>query len=86
MIKISNKKTDQSGYDEEYKDNASNLSNITSISKYIDAYQSSNIGSYHKSRNTKGYVRGEVIKRLIANANKRNIPFKDMIVLDAGSG
>lgn len=86
MVKIANKKTDQAGYDKEYEGNVSKFSGITSASEYVDAYQQSNIGPYYKTGNTKGYVRGEAIKRMIASADGRDIPRNEMLVLDAGSG
>ncbi len=86
MVEISNKKTDRAGYDEEYKGNVSEFTHLTSISEYIKAYQSSNIGPYYKSKNTKGYVRGEAINRLISLADSRNILREDVLILDAGSG
>ncbi len=86
MVNISNKKTDRTGYDEEYKGNISEFSCLTSIPEYIEAYQSSSIGPYYKSKNTKGYVRGEAINRLILFADSKNILRKDILILDAGSG
>ena len=86
MVEISNKKTDRASYDKEYKGSVSYLSKITSVPEYIDAYQSSKTGPYCKSGNTKGYVRGETIKRMISNADSRDIPRNDMLILDAGSG
>ena len=86
MVDIPNKKTDRAGYDEEYKNNVSKLSRATSIPEYIEYYQSSNVGPYYKTKNTKGYVRGEAINRLISNADNSGIPRKNICILDAGSG
>ncbi len=86
MANVTNKKTDRASYDKVYAGSTSNLSRVENISEYIDAYQSSNIGPYYKTGNTKGFVRGESIKYLIASAESRDIPRNDICVLDAGSG
>ncbi len=86
MVNVSNKKTDRVGYDEEYQGNFSDLCNIKSIPEYVDAYQSSNIDPYYKSKNTKGYVRGEAINNLISNADRQGYPHDKILILDAGSG
>lgn len=86
MIKIDNERTDREGYNEEYKGNVSKLSNINNSQEYIEIYRLSKIGPYYKSGNTKGYVRGESIKRIILDVKSRSINPSDVVVLDAGSG
>ena len=80
------KKTDRTGYDDLYKENLSDLSEITDCDRYIHTYMQTRIGPYFRSGNTKGYVRGEALNRLIADADQLGIPREEINVLDAGSG
>lgn len=86
MGSVSADKTDRAGYDDQYKDNVSGLNGISDRDTYIATYDAKRIGPYYTSGVTKGYVRGEAVKRLIADADRRRVPRSDIVVLDAGSG
>lgn len=85
-MSIKVEKTDRAGYDDLYKENLSNLSKITDCEMYKRTYEQARIGPYFSSGNTKGYVRGEAINRLITAADQLEIPRQEITVLDAGSG
>ena len=79
-------KTDRAGYDDHYKENLSDLCAISGSDEYIRVYETNRIGPYYKSGNTKGYVRGEALRRLISDADKLGISRNQVNILDAGSG
>lgn len=86
MIQMSNKKTDKAGYDEEYKNNYSNLIRATSPDEYMSDYENVCISPYCKGGNTKGYVRGEAIRRLLDTVKSQGGKNENITVLDAGFG
>ena len=79
-------KTDRVGYDELYKENLSSLSVLSGCEEYIQVYERTRVGPYYQSGNTKGFVRGEAIRKLIADADNLGISRQEVNVLDAGSG
>lgn len=83
---INAEKTDQEGYNVHYKDNLSSLASFENASDYRIAYESTRIGPFYKSGNTKGYVRGQALKFLLDAARESGTPFDEITVLDAGSG
>jgi len=85
-MRIKVEKTDRAGYDAHYKENLSSLCEITNPDEYVRTYVQTRLGPYFESGNTKGYVRGAAIDRLICAADQFDIPRDDIYVLDAGSG
>ena len=79
-------KTDRTGYNDHYKDNLSDLIKINSKEEYINAYGNTRIGPYYCSGNTKGFVRGEAIKRLLNLIESRGQKNEELTILDAGFG
>lgn len=79
-------KSDRAGYDDLYKENISSLSEVANCKEYISKFKQTRIGPYSVSGNTKGYVRGQSLKRLMEAAEELNIPKEEIVVLDAGSG
>ena len=79
-------RTDRAGYNDHYKENLSDLCDISSPEDYIRIYRETRIGPYYKSGNTKGYVRGLALNKLIADADRLVRPREDIEILDAGSG
>ena len=85
-MSIKAEKTDRTGYDDHYKENLSSLCVLSGRDEFINAYESTRIGPYYKSGNTKGYVRGEALRWLITDADRLGIPRCEINILDAGSG
>lgn len=85
-MRVTVEKTDRTGYDDHYKENLSDLGEITEANQYIRAYEQKRIGPYSESGNTKGYVRWAALDRLITAADQLDIPREQIHVLDAGSG
>ena len=85
-MKLTAEKTDRAGYDDLYKENLSDLCAVSGCNDYIKAYESTRIGPYYKSGNTKGYVRGEALRRMVSDADRLGIQRAEINVLDAGSG
>lgn len=83
---INAEKTDKEGYNDLYKDNLSGLDNIRTCDDYIREYESTRIGPYYKSGNTKGYVRGLAISQLFDDIKSKKQHFDDITILDAGFG
>jgi len=79
-------KTDRAGYDDHYKDNLSGLDGSRTRDEYIKAYGSTRIGPYYHSGNTKGYVRGEAIRRLLDAIESSGQKEEELTILDAGFG
>ena len=85
-MRVNVEKTDRDGYDDLYKENISDLIEVDDSEQYIRIYRKTRIGPYYRSGNTKGYVRGEALNRLIADADELGVPREEINVLDAGSG
>lgn len=86
MVSVSADKTDRAGYDEHYKGNPSALNALTDCESYIREYESTRIAPFYAGGHTKGYVRGEAIRRLRSAADQLGARRSDIHVLDAGSG
>lgn len=79
-------KTDKTGYDEYYKGNLSSLLTTESPEEFIAAYEGRRIAPFWSGGETKGYVRGEAVRNLIADAYDSGRPFSEIVILDAGFG
>lgn len=86
MIQVNNEKTDRAGYNDYYNENLSDLAKLDDCDNYIKQYESTRIGPFFKSGHSKGYVRGEAVRRLLAHADQSGQPRSDITILDAGSG
>ena len=86
MASVSAEKTDRVGYDKHYKGNPSELNTLAGREAYIQQYELTRIAPFYAGGHTKGYVRGEAIRRLVTAADRLGLDRSDICVLDAGSG
>jgi SAM-dependent methyltransferase len=81
------KKTDKKGYDEFYKDQASHLiRECYNLSDYIKIFNKSRLCPFYDGGNTKGYVRGLAVRKLMESTASIGIPRNRITILDAGCG
>jgi len=84
---LSNKKTDMAGYNEFYKDKASHLlQECNNSDDYIKTFEKKGLSPFYDGGNTKGYVRGLAIQKLIESSDSMGVLRNRITILDAGCG
>jgi SAM-dependent methyltransferase len=84
---LSNKKTDKEGYNEFYKDKASQLlQECDTPEEYIKLFGKRGLSPFADGGNTKGYVRGLAVQKLIESSDLIDVPRNRLTILDAGCG
>jgi ubiquinone/menaquinone biosynthesis C-methylase UbiE len=77
---------DREGYNVHYRDNPSSFMSLSDPEEFIRRYEDIRLGPFHDSESTKGYVRGETIRRLLREVDHTSKPRSEFCILDAGSG
>lgn len=80
------KKVDKDSYNIFYKGQVSELIKLSCIDEYEKVYKIKHLSPFYKGGSEKGYVRGLSFRKLLESAKKKNIPFDQITVLDAGCG
>lgn len=84
---VNNKKTDKEGYNKFYKDKASHLlQECDNPDDYIKTYEKNVLSPFCRGGNTKGYVRGLAVYKLIESTELMDMPRNSITILDAGCG
>ena len=83
---LSNKKTDKEGYNKLYKDKLSPLAKPCSSSDYIEYFERRGLSPFCNGGNTKGFVRGLAVSKLLEAANATGVQREQLTILDAGCG
>lgn len=84
---VSRKKSDKEAYDNVYKDRISESANECSTpDQYMRHFERHGLSPFYAGGNTKGYVRGLAVTRLLDAAEARNKNLESLTVLDAGCG
>jgi len=86
-LNLSNKKTDKDGYNEFYKDQISDIFTLcNNPTGYMEVFKKSGLVPFCHGGNTKGYVRGLAVQKLISSSNELSVPRNEITILDAGCG
>ncbi len=84
---LSNKKTDKEGYNEFYRNKTSRLlQECDNPDNYIRIFERSGLSPFCNGGNTKGYVRGLAVRKLLEASRSTGIPRNEITILDAGCG
>ena len=78
-------KNDKKGYEKEYNNQVSELIDSSSINEYIHKYEK-RLTPFYRGGNTKGYVRGLAVKKIIQVCNLEGLSQQETTILDCGSG
>ena len=77
---------DRRGHDELYAEHPSDLACAQTLDQFVQMFEKRRISPFFQGGTTKGYVRGEAVRRLLQAVSARLNQRQRLVVLDAGCG